>query len=155
MRAKTILTFALFLAVRAASQDGQQTPKQAECRFADGSTITVKYSSERRNYLFATDGSIVTIGGVSVPAGDYTVSPARDSHGNWIFTMKKAIKNDGYRVLPPFPMSVTTSAKTIEDFPVSFDRAGGSCMMHWSQKDSDALLSLEFTQKNTDLPVLQ
>jgi hypothetical protein len=92
---------------------------------------------------------------VSVPPGDYVVSPARDAHDNWTFTMKKQIRKSGYWVLPPFPMSVTTSTLPIGSFTVSFDQTGGTCVMHWSQKKSDTLLSLEFTEKNADLPVLK
>jgi hypothetical protein len=98
----------------------------------------------------------VTVGGVSVPAGDYSVSPARDSHNNWTLTMKKPVRigrSGAYWVLSPF-MSATTSALPIEGFPVSFDQTGGSCKLYWSQK-SDTLLSLEFTEKNADLPLLR
>ena len=57
-------------------------------------------------------------------------------------------------ILSP-PMSVTTSALPIENSEVSFDHTGGSCMMHWGQKQSDTVLTLEFTEKNADMPVLQ
>jgi hypothetical protein len=97
----------------------------------------------------------VTVGGVALPAGDYTVLPARNSNNNWTFTMQKQIRKDGYWLLPPFPMSVTTITLPTGSFPVSFDHTGGSCMMHWSQQKSNTLLSLEFTERNADLPVLQ
>jgi hypothetical protein len=157
MRTKTILAFALFWAVRTASQEMLQPPRQAQCKFSDGSTITVRYSYERRSYVLATDGSLVKVGLVSVPPGDYVVSPARGSHDDWTFTMKKQISRNSYWLLPPFPMSVTTSTSTlpIGSFTVSFDQTGGSCMMYWSQKNSDTLLSMEFTEKNADLPVLK
>lgn len=155
MRTKTVLAFALFLAVRTASQEVPQPPRQAQCKFSDGITIAVRYASERRNYLLATDGSLVTVGGVTVPAGDYTVLPARNSDNNWTFTMKKQIRKDGYWLLPPFPMSVATTTLPIGSFAVSFDHTGGSCMMHWSWQKSNTLLSLEFTERNADLPVLQ
>jgi hypothetical protein len=156
MRAKTILTFALFLAVRAASQVAPQPPRQAQCKFSDGSAITVTYSLEHKDYLLRTDGDIVTVGGVRVPPGDYTSSPARDSRGNWTFTMKKPVMNRGYWMLPAFHMSVTAASPLLtEGFPVSFDQTGGSCMMRWNPRKSDTLLSLEFTEKNADMPVLQ
>ena len=152
MRAKTILAFAL-LVVRTASQEVLQQPRQAECRFSDGSTITVSYSYQRRSYLLATDGSLVRVGLVSVPPGDYVVSPAQD-HDKWTFTMKKQLLERGYWALPPFPMSVTTSTLPLGSLTVSFDQTGASCMMRWVQKKS-TLLSLEFTEKNADLPVLK
>jgi hypothetical protein len=154
MRAQVILAFALFLAVRSVSQELPNPPRQAQCRFSDGSTITVTYSYERRNYIFATDGSLVTVNGVRVPTGDYAVSPAKDSDNKWTLTMRKPIIGKGYWVLPPLPMSVATSALRRGNFPVFFDQTGGSCMMYWGEKKSDTVLSLEFTKENADLPVM-
>jgi hypothetical protein len=37
-----------------------------------------------------TDENLITIAGISVPAGEYTVSPARDAQNDWALTMKKA-----------------------------------------------------------------
>jgi hypothetical protein len=148
MRAQAILAFALFLAVRAASQEVPKPPRQAQCRFSDGSTITVTYSSERRSYVFATDGSLVTVNGVRVPAGAYAVSPKKDSDNNWTLMMNKRIMEKGYWVLPPLPTSVATQALREGEFPFFFDHTGGSCMMYWSQKKSDTVLSLEFTKEN-------
>ncbi len=81
MRAKTILIFAMFLTFRAAAQD---TPKaQTQCRFPDGKTIRItNFSEQVGSTQLATDESLVTVKGISVPAGDYIVSPARGSHNN-------------------------------------------------------------------------
>jgi hypothetical protein len=57
------------------------------------------------------------------------------------------------RVLPPLPMSVATKALPVGNLPEVFDQTGGSCGMYWRQKDSNSLLSLEFTRENTDMPV--
>jgi len=155
MNAKAILALALFLAIRTAAQDVPKRQSQAQCRFADGETITLTRSSGRtRAIRFVTDGTLVTINGISVPEGEYTVSPARDSLNNWTLTVKQ-LGSTETSALPPLPMSATASSLHIGNFPVSFDQTGGSCMMHWSQEKSDILLSLEFTEKNADLPVLQ
>jgi hypothetical protein len=53
MRTQTILAFVLFLAVRAASQDAPKLPAQAQCKFSDGTKISVSYSYERKSYLFS------------------------------------------------------------------------------------------------------
>lgn len=151
MKTKTILAFALFLTVRAASQDAPEHPANTQCKFSDGTTITVTYSLERKGYLLATDGSLVTIRGVRVPPGDYTVSTAKDNDDNWALRMKKPILKRGEWVLPPLPMSVATKALPVGNLPVVFDQTGGSCMLYWRQKGS--LLSLEFTRENTDMPV--
>jgi hypothetical protein len=162
-----ILTLALFFAVQAASQELPKPPRQALCRFSDGSTITVTYSYQRNRYLFATDGSLVTVNGVRVPAGDYALSPAKGNDNNWTLTMRKRILKGGEWVLPPLPMSVARSVSPVGDFPVSFDQTGGSCKMYWRQRsniqvlmgnhssfvNSETVLSLEFTKENADLPV--
>jgi hypothetical protein len=154
MRAKTILIFAILLTFRAAAQD---TPKaQTQCNFPDGKIIRITYFSEPLGSTqLATDESLVTAKGISVPAGDYIVSPARDSHNNWTLTMRKKTGKGGSSQLPPVPMSATRPASPIEDLKVSFDQTGASCTMHWGIGKSNILLSLEFTERNTDMPVLR
>jgi len=155
MRAKTILISAMFLTLGAAAQD---TPKaQTQCNFPDGKTIRITHASEQVvSTDLATDESLVTVKGISVRAGDYVVSPARDSHNNWTLTMKKkAAGKEGSSQLPPVPMSATTPASPIQEFKVSFDQTGASCTMLWGMEKSNILLSLEFTERNTDMPVLQ
>ena len=154
MRATTIPAFVLLLALRVASQDVPKPQPQAQCKFSEGSTITVTYS-EHKNYRLATDESLVTVKGMSVPAGAYSVFPARDSHNNWTLTMRKQTEKGQSAELPPVPMSVTTLAVPVGNLTVSFDQTGGSCMMHWASEKSNLLLSLEFTEKNTDLPVMK
>ncbi len=150
MRARAILAFALFLTVRAAAQEVPKPPRQAQCRFSDGSTITVTYSYEGSGYLLFTDGSLVTVKGVQVPAGNYTMFPAKESDNDWTLKMSKPTMGKGTWVLPPLPMSVATPALGVGDFPISFEQTGGSCTMYWSQKKSDTVLSLEFTKENAD-----
>ncbi len=142
-----------FLVVRAASQESPKLPKPAQCKFSDGTTITVTYSYERKSYLFATDGSLVTVKGMRVPSGDYAASLAKDSDDNWILALRKQIMKTGEWVLAPLPMSVTTHSLPMGDSPISFDHTGGSCKMYWRQKNSDMPLSLEFTKENADMPV--
>jgi hypothetical protein len=155
MRATIIVAFVWFLALRAASQDLPKPQTQARCKFSDGSTITVAYSSEHKNYRLATDESLVTVRGMSVPAGAYSVFPARDAHNNWTLTMRKQNEKGRSSELPPVPMSVAIPALPVGNLTVSFDETGGSCMMHWASEKSNLVLSLEFTEKNTDLPVMK
>jgi len=155
MRAKTILAMSLFLAIRTAAQDPPKGPTQAQCKFPDGATITVTYSSDRTNALrMATDEPLITIKGISVPVGKYTLCPAKDSQNNWALTMRKQTRNGKPPALPPLAMSVTTSTLHVGNFPVSFDQTGGSCMMHWTQQKSNILLSLEFVEMNADLRLI-
>jgi hypothetical protein len=130
-----------------------QSPTHAQCTFSDGTRIAFSYLLQHQRYRLSTSGPLLTTQGTSVPAGDYAVYLEKDSHQHWTLKMMKPFGGKGLFLLSP-PMSVTTSAP-IENSEVSFDHTGGSCMMHWSQKESDTVLSLEFTQKNADMPVLQ
>jgi hypothetical protein len=153
MKTATILTLILF-AMGAASQDVAQSPTRAQCTFSDGTSIAVTYLLGHQRYRLSANGPLLTTHGMRVPAGDYTAHLEKDSHQHWTLKMMKPLWNgNGWFILSP-PMSVTTSAP-IEDPEVSFDHTGGSCMMRLSQKKSDTVLSLEFTQKNADMPVLQ
>jgi hypothetical protein len=49
------------------------------------------------------------------------------------------------------PMVITTLSSPVENFTISFDHTGGSCMMHNNWENTQA--SLEFTERNTDLPL--
>jgi hypothetical protein len=152
MKTAALLTLVL-LATPGISQDAVSSPSHAQCRFSDGSTITVTYSPQQRQFRFSTPEALLSVPGVSVPAGDYTASPGRDSHGRWTLTMTKPIARKGLFVLA-FPMALTDSPMPAENSGVSFDQTGGSCVMHLSQEKSDTVLSLVFTKKNMDMAVL-
>jgi hypothetical protein len=149
-----ILAFGCFLTIQAVSQDTSKPQTQAQCQFSDGKKITVSYSSELSHYQLVTDGNLVTIKGVPVPAGDYIVVRRLESPNHWDLIMRNAEKGQSSD-LPPLPMSVTTFTSPVGNVRISFDQTGGSCMLHWASEKSNMLLSLEFTEKNTDLPVLR
>jgi|KBSMisStandDraft_5_1062788.scaffolds.fasta_scaffold07390_4 hypothetical protein len=152
MRTRTILAFVLLLAVQAGSQAGPKRAAQAQCKFSDGTKIRVLYSQERQSYLFKTDEGLITIKGVRVASGDYTVSTAKDEYNNWTLRMRKpTLKSLG--ALPALTMSIATKELTSDSFPVVFEHTGGSCKMYWRQNEH-LLLSLEFTRENADIPVL-
>ena len=153
MKTATIVAL-VFFAMGAASQDVVQSRTHAQCTFSDGTSIGVTYSLGHQRYRLSTNGPLLTTQGISVPAGDYTAYLEKDSHQHWTLKMIKPFGGKGLFILSP-PMSVTTSALPIENPEVSFDHTGGSCMMHRSQKKLDTVLSLEFTEKNADMPVLQ
>ena len=155
MRARTILALALFLTVRTAAQVLLKVPTRAQCKFSSGETITVMYPSEQaKTFRLVTDANLVTIKAVDVPAGEYTIFPARDAQNNWTLTMRKQTEKGEAWALPPLPMSVKTATGSAGGFPVSFDQTGGSCMMHWRPEKPHVSLSLEFAVRNTDLPIL-
>ena len=155
MKARTILAFVFFLTLRAASQDVPKPQIQAQCKFSDGRKIAVTYSSEHRNYRLVTDENLVTVRGITVPAGDYAFVLAWNREDQWNLIMRTQTEKPQTRDLPRLPMSTTTSTLPVGNTTISFDQTGGSCMMHLGSEKSNTLLSLEFTEKNTDLPVLQ
>jgi hypothetical protein len=192
MSAIRMLAFALFIVVRAATQDASKAvpvpqqgrgnrpspPAQAQCKFADGKTITVDYSSPRMKgrkifgnlvpygevwrtganeaTTFVTNDHLVTVKGTSVPAGNYTIFTVPNAD-KWTLIINKHTGEGGtpYKYeseeLARVPMSITTLSSPVENFTISFDHTGGSCMMHMNWENTQA--SLEFTEKNTDLPV--
>jgi hypothetical protein len=154
MRAKAILISAMLLTLRVAAQDTSKT--QTQCKFPDGKTIRITHVSQQAGSTeLATDETLVTVKGISVPAGDYVVSPSKDAYNSWSLTMRKKAGKGGSSELPLLPMSATTSASPIDKSTVSFDQTGASCTIRWGMEKSNILLSLEFTERNTDIPVLQ
>jgi hypothetical protein len=156
MKTATILSVVLF-AMGAASQDVVHSPAHAQCRFSDGTSIVVSdfhFLFEHQWFRFSTGGPLLTTHGISVPAGDYDAYFEKNSHQHWTLTMRKSFGREGASFMLSLPMSVTSFALTIESPEISFVQTGGSCMMIRNLKKSDAV-SLEFTQKNADMPVLQ
>jgi len=151
-------------------------PAQARCEFSSGKTITVDYSSPRMKgrqifgelvpygevwrtganeaTTFVANETLMTVGGVNIPAGTYTIFtvPNRD---NWILIINKHTNEWGipYKYqseeLVRVPMSVARVASTVENFTISFDPTGESCMMNMGWENTQAWV--EFTEKNTDL----
>ena len=157
---KTSLILGIFLAALAASaipSQGQvaSPPAKAACKFADGKTITVNYSSPRMRgrKIFgdlvpygevwragADDATSfvpnvdISVGGKNVPAGKYTIFilPAQNK---WTLIISKQTGEFGI----PYPgeqydfarmeMKVSKLPSTLENFTISFDPAGTSCTM--------------------------
>ena len=130
-------------------------PARASCKFADGKTITVNYSSPRMRgrkifgdlvpfgevwRVGADDATSfvsnadVTVGGKSVPAGKYTlfILPAQNK---WTLIISKQTDEWGI----PYPgekfdfgrmeMKVSKLTAPLENFTISFDQAGTNCTM--------------------------
>jgi hypothetical protein len=157
---KTFVFVGIFLAALAAfaiPSEGQvaSPPAKAACKFADGKTITVNYSSPRTRgrKIFgdlvpfgevwragADDATAfvpnvdVVVGGKNVPAGRYTLftlpTPTR-----WTLIVSKQIGEWGI----PYPgaqydfarieMKVSKLSSPLENFTISFDQTGTSCTM--------------------------
>jgi hypothetical protein len=165
----------LGLAVLATSCMGQTNrpspPAKADCKFADGKTITVNYSSPRMKgrkifgdlvpfgkvwrageneaTTFVTDANL-TVGGKDVPAGGYTIFtlPNQDS---WKLIISKKTGEWGV----PYPgegddfaridMKVSQLPSPLENFTIAFDHAGGTCTMQFDWESTRA--SIAITEK--------
>jgi hypothetical protein len=162
-------------------QDESKRPSpaaQAQCKFSGGKTITVDYSSPRMRgrkvfgelvsygkvwrtganeaTTFVTDESLITVDGANIPAGSYTIFTVPDPD-KWTLIINKHTGESGipYKYeseeLARVPMSITKLSSPVENFTIAFDHTGGSCTMRMSWENTQA--SIEFTEKNTDLPV--
>ena len=146
-------------------------PASASCKFSDGKTVKIDYSSPRAKgrkifggvvsygevwrtgandaTTFVADTN-VTVGGKAVPAGSYTLFtlPTADA---WTLIISKKTgewgtdyageKEDLARV----PMSVSKTSSPVENFTVAFDQAGGKCTLRMEWENTRA--KLEITEK--------
>ena len=172
--------FVLTLCLVSSAQDKSKRPsppEQAQCKFSDGKTITIDYSSPRAKgrkifgelvpfgqvwrtganeaTTFVTSTG-VTAGGRDVPAGNYTIFTVPEQN-KWTLIVNKETGEWGIpykyeaKELARIPMSVSKTSAPVENFTISFDHTGGSCTMHLSWENTQA--SVEFGEKNTDLPL--
>jgi Protein of unknown function (DUF2911) len=157
---KTVLFLGIFLAAFVASAIPNEAQlasptARAGCKFADGKTITVNYSSPRMRgrKIFgdlvpfgevwragADDATTfvpnvdVTAGGKNVPAGKYTLFTL-PTPTKWTLIVSKQTGEWGI----PYPgekfdfarmeMKVSKLSSPLENFAISFDRAGTNCTM--------------------------
>jgi len=168
-----LFTFALCL-VATAQQDKSKRPSppaQAQCKFSDGKTITVDYSSPRMKgrkifgdlvpygevwrtgandaTTFVTTANL-TAEGKDIPAGNYTIFtvPTQDK---WTLIVNKHTGEWGipYKYeseeLARVPMSVSKTSAPVENFTIAFDQSGGGCTLQLSWENTQA--SAKFTEK--------
>ena len=146
-------------------------PAKAECKFADGKTITVDYSSPRMKgrkiygglvpwgevwraganeaTTFVTNTNL-TAGGKDVPAGNYTIF-AIPNQDKWTLIISKKTGEWGI----PYPgesfdfartdMKVEKLSTPVENFTISLDQAGTTCTMRLDWETTRA--SVGFSEK--------
>ena len=143
-------------------------PAKAQCKFSDGNSITVDYSSPRvkGRKIFgdlvpygevwrtgANEATTLTteidlnIGGAKVPAGTYTLYtlPSQDS---WKLIINKKTGEWGipYKYesdeLGRVDMKVSPTASPVEDFTIAFDQNGSTCTMNLSWENTKASVAL-------------
>jgi Protein of unknown function (DUF2911) len=149
------------------SKDKSQRPSppaQAQCKFSDGKTITVDYSSPRvkgraifgglvpYGQIWRTGANEATTfvttanlkaGNLAIPAGNYTIFtiPNQDK---WTLIINKKTGEWGipYKYesdeLGRIDMKVSQSPSLVENFTISFDQKGKSCTMNVSWERTEA-----------------
>ena len=173
---KHSLFLVIFLAVPAACAIPAEAqvlspPARAACKFADGKTISVNYSSPRMRgrkifgdlvplaevwRVGADDATTfvpsvdVMVGGKNIPAGKYTMF-ALPTPSKWTLIVSKQIGEWGI----PYPgaqfdfarreMKVSKLPAPLENFTISFDSSGGSCTMKFDWETTRA--SIDISEK--------
>lgn len=146
-------------------------PEQAQCKFSDGKTITVDYSSPRAKgrkifgelvpygEVWRTGANeattFVTTAGVSadgrdVPAGTYTIFTVPEQN-KWTLIVNKKTGEWGipYKYeseeLVRIPMSVSKTSGPVENFTIKFDQGGSACTLNISWEET--LASVKLSEK--------
>ena len=170
---KVVFLASLLLAftVLAASQDKSSRPSppaQAQCKFSDGKTLTIDYSSPRMKgrkiygglvpygkvdrtganeaTTFVTDGNL-TVGGKDVPAGSYTIFTVPNPD-KWTLIINKKTGEWGipYKYeadeLARVDMKVSATSAPVENFTIALASMGGSCTLNISWENTQASVSI-------------
>ena len=141
-------------------------PASAQCKFADGKTITVDYSSPRAKgrkifgglvpfdqewrtgandaTTFVTTADL-TIGGTAVPAGSYTLYTIPGEKG-WKLIVNKQTGQwgtdyDAKQDLLRADMSVSAVA-AVENFTISFHEMGKGCHLYMDWEKTRATVEI-------------
>jgi hypothetical protein len=165
-----LLTFAMF----ANAQDKKaplSPPVTAQCKFSDGKSITVNYSSPRAKgrkiygglvpygqvwrtganeaTTFVTDTDL-TVAGKDVPAGSYTIFTV-PNESKWSLIINKKTGEWGipYKYesdeLGRVDMEVSKTSAPVENFTISFHEMGNGCHMYLDWESTRA--TIELTEK--------
>src|SRR5271170_5465275 len=133
-------------------------PAQAQCKFSDGKTITVNYSSPRAKGRKIFGGLVpygevwrtganeattfvttadVSVGGKDIPAGNYTIFTVPNAD-KWTLIINKKTGEWGipYKYegdeLARVDLKVSSTSAPVENFAISYDKSGSACTMHIS-----------------------
>ena len=177
MRRIIIFSLSLILGVIGAATPGRSQeevlspPAKAACKFADGNTITVAYSSPRMRgrKIFGdlipygevwrtgaddatafTTASDLVAGGKTIPAAKYTLFTL-PTQNKWTLIISKKTGEFGI----PYPgeqydfarleMKVTKLPNPVENFTISLDQAATTCTMKLDWETTQA--SIQFSEK--------
>jgi hypothetical protein len=169
-----LLSLAIVASPARGQQDKSKRPSPpatAQCALGAGKTITVDYSSPRMKgrkifgglvpygevwraganeaTTFVTTGDL-TVGGKTIPAGSYTLFTL-PAEGKWTLIISKKTGEWGI----PYPgesfdlarvdMKVSALPSAVENFTISFAKAGGGCTLQLDWEATHA--SVEISEK--------
>jgi DUF2911 family protein len=175
--AMALIVAAMVATSHAQEQDKNKRPSpaaHAEFQFADGKTIIVDYSSPRAKgrkifgglvpygevwraganeattFVINTD---VTVGGKTVPAGDYTLFTV-PNEDKWTLVISKKTKNAKGGPLwgVPYPgegddfarvdMKASQLPAPVEDFVIALDKTGNGCVLRMDWETTRASVEI-------------
>jgi hypothetical protein len=164
----TVMLFALAMIAIPSRAQVASPPEKADCKFPDGKTIHVDYSSPRMRgrkifgelvpygepwraganeattFVINTN---VNVGGKDVPAGAYTLF-ALPNPDSWQLIISKQTGEWGVPYpgaeydFARVPMKVSKLASPVEDFTISFDASGTACTMRLDWETTRASVAI-------------
>lgn len=160
-----------FASIAAAQQDKSKRPSppaKADCKFSDGKTVHVDYSSPRMKGRKVFGGLVpygqvwraganeattlvtdtaLSVGGKDVPAGSYTIFTI-PNEDKWTLIVSKKTGEWGI----PYPgegddltradMQVSKSGSPTENFAIDFSSGGDKCTMNLTWENTRASIDL-------------
>jgi hypothetical protein len=165
------ISILMMVVVASAQQDKSKRPSppaQASCKFSDGKSITVDYSSPRMKgrkifgglvpygqvwraganeaTTFVSDTNL-SVGGKDVPAGSYTIFAIPDPD-KWTLIISKKTGEWGV----PYPgqendlartdMKASKASGPVENFTMGFDQQGSTCTLRMEWETTRATVDL-------------
>ncbi|HEV2287587.1 MAG TPA: DUF2911 domain-containing protein [Candidatus Acidoferrales bacterium] len=168
-----VVGLAVFAMNGYAQQDKSKRPSppaQAQCKFADGNTITTDYSSPRMKGRKIYGGLVpwgkvwrvganeattfvptvnVVVGGKEVAAGNYTID-AIPNADKWTFIVSKKTKiwgipypGEQFDLMRTDDVKVSQLSAPVEDFTISFEPAGNVCTMNMDWETTRASIEIQ------------
>jgi hypothetical protein len=170
LAALCLLIFGIFAGVRAAQEKSPRPSPAAKavCELGGGNTLTIDYSSPRAKgrkifgglvpygevwraganeaTTFVTNADL-TVGGKTIPAGNYTLFTIPDKDGWTLIISKKTgewgvpypgAENDFARI----PMTPTPLPSALENFTIAFDKTATGCTLHLNWETTSASVAI-------------
>jgi len=163
--------FLLIIAAVACAQDKSKRPsppESATCKFSDGKTIHIDYSSPRAKgreifgglvpygevwrtganeaTTFVTTANL-SVGGKDVPAGNYTIFTVPNPD-KWTLIVNKKTEEWGipYKYeadeLVRAEMSASKTPSTVENFTIAFHQSGNKCALSMEWENTRAWVDI-------------